>query len=60
MSNKKLIGTEAVRIDGVWRQVYVYANVLQLACRVAPKAARNKSQSTRLAYGAIRVDVGPL
>lgn len=60
MSDKsKLLATEVVRIDGVWRNVEVYANTLQLACSMGPKAARTKSQQSRVRFGAVRVKVLP-
>jgi hypothetical protein len=57
--NRKLIGTECVRIDGVWRVVEVYVDVLALACSLAPRAARTKSQASSVRFGSVRVKVRP-
>ena len=54
-----LLGTEAVRIDGQWRVVEVWGNVLQLACNLGPKAARNKSRRSSVRFGALTVKVRP-
>lgn len=59
MKNKVLLGTEAVRIDGQWRVVDVWGNVLQLACSLGPKAARNKSGRSAVCSGAVAVQVRP-
>jgi hypothetical protein len=59
MSKLELAATETVRVDGVWRQVEVYINTLQLASNMAPRAARSKSNSARARFGAIRIKVLP-
>lgn len=60
MSKSTLVGTEAVRINGQWRTVEVYVNVLALACNMAPKAVTAKSGQARARFGAVRVKVLPL
>lgn len=57
MKGKKLIGVEAVRINGQWSQVEVWANVLQLACTLAKKAARTKTGRSSLAFNAVTVKI---
>lgn len=58
--NAKLIATENVRVNGVWREVEVYVNTLELACNMARKATESKSGNARARFGAIRVKVRPL
>jgi len=54
-----LVSTEAVRINGAWRNVQVWVNPLALACNLGPKAARSKSQGANVRFGSVRVKVLP-
>lgn len=56
----KLIGTEAIRINGQWRYVEVYVDTLSLAANMGPKAAATKSGQSKVRFGAVRVKVQPL
>jgi hypothetical protein len=56
----RLIATEAVRIDGQWRQVEVYVDTFSLACNMGPKAARTRTGQSRVRFGAVRVKVLPV
>jgi hypothetical protein len=57
---RKLIGTEAVRINGQWRTVEVYADTLGLAVHMGHKAARSKTLKSKVVFGGVMVKVLPV
>lgn len=57
MSETKVVSFHRVRINGRWRTVELTINPLQLACRLGPKAAGNKSQRATVRFGAVKVKV---